>query len=411
MEKRKRSIGAYNCANYIFDSNGCKIESDEYLSETDESICDYSDSEDEWGAINKIKSTITKQVSKIDELERKFKEKKKLVNMNDKDKFTEFQKIKKSVNKLDNTNNINNVSSVDGLLIKSQKEENKLILSCNKQNHIIESDEVILLIDNEKEDNNQILTSNKLKHKINTSIKTEEPDSKKNKTNSEKEAEIIILNDDDLYSSEIDSSKKSNSSESNQNNEVISIEDDVQILISDDDDDVQFIGCTIKQAQPSESSSLRNNLTRPQNYINRKNQITKANNVKCQVPPTKTNILTHSPNISVMPANIHLPKPIQVTTVKKPQTTMPAYFNATKRSVGYKAHQTNNSNTVNVKCKVITKSNYDGEVKFYIDLPNGKHHPVSDELMNQYLKEHNNRLPDYWLVPLSVEVAKEYGFI
>jgi hypothetical protein len=327
----------------------------------------------------------------------------------------------------------NDVSSDEViLLIDSKKEEDNQIIVSNKPNHIVENDqndvssnEVILLIDSEKEKNNQILASNKQKRKIDSSTNKEETDTKKINIGDLKDAEIITLNDDNLYSCEILSKNNekgistiSNSVESNKNDEVISIEDDEEILISDDDDDdIQFIGCSMKtqNLDINKPSRLRNNFNRSQNCISRKKQITNTtyttntNYVKRQAPLTKSNIPKLSPNISIIPANIHLPKDIQVTVVKK-QTTMPVYFNSTKKNFGSKSDQ-NNSKTVNVKCKVITKSNYDGEVKFYIDLPNGKYHPVSDELMNQYLKEHNNRLPDYWLVPLSVEVAKEYGFV
>ncbi|VVC30034.1 Bromodomain [Cinara cedri] len=125
---------------------------------------------------------------------------------------------------------------------------------------------------------------------------------------------------------------------------------------------------------------------------------------------SSTTIPSFSPNISIMPANVHLPKGIEVSIVKGPQPKINSHFNTTKRPATIRSNgfTKNNPSVVNVECRVISKPNLNGEVMFYVKLPNGELHPVSHELINEYLRNHNNSLPDYWIVPLPVEVAKHF---
>lgn len=444
-----------------------KCESDEDLFGTDyESLTDFTDSEDEWGAMNKSKNIVKTPVqaqSKLAELEnRLIKEDKfpKYFHRNNasifdsKDNSLDFDKLNKNENgkekKLTDENHkekkVRRKDSTDLLTVPSVNgiSEKLVDLTHNDDtNNEIEvsSDEEVVSIDIEKEESNTSITCQKPKFFDNDDKSTnKQPDVKNIENDDLRNVDIVVLDDDNLDSCDIminnspvsiisnssveevketieqDDSTKNKSVELNlnKNNEVISIEDDDdKIVISDDDDDVQFISTTLK---PQVSSikigrpyTLNNNLNKSFNPISRNKQLANTYGHKRQVASTSLPKL--SPNISIMPANVHVPKGIEVTMVKKPQTTMPSHFNVTKRStIRSNTHLTKNSSFVNVECKVVSKPNFNGEVKFYVSLPNGNLHPVSNELVNQYLNEHNNRLPDYWLVPLPIEVAKQYGF-
>lgn len=380
----------------------------------------------------KKKETIDKKVSKIESFVSKNKR----------------TKIKQNYVCISNTfyNDCNekSVSPINKTMVKEEIEisSNEEVLSYNSDK------EDIISLDDKKEnfmfiknENKTLLTCKKQKFDdVNNECKDLQPDSKKIKIDVEKNQEIVTIDDDKLDDdgnlwkvnsktitsnnsvkeiikiSEQGDSAKSKSTEANLKKfDIISIEDDddEQIVISDDEDDVQIISITPKpQKLPvkiNKSYSLNNNWNKPNNLVSRNRQMVTNNSSNRQIACTSVPKL--SPNISIMPANVHVPKGIEVTVVKRPQSTISSHFKSTKRHIpSSNAHKMNNSSVVNVECKVISKPNLNGEVKFYVSLPNGTLHPVSDELMNQYLKEHNNRLPDYWIVPLSVEVAKQYGF-
>ncbi|XP_050440947.1 uncharacterized protein LOC126845937 isoform X2 [Adelges cooleyi] len=233
--------------------------------------------------------------------------------------------------------------------------------------------------------------------------------------------EMLNLKDNEVIALDDENSNDSITVKpANETNNVIVIEDeDDKIVISDDEeeDDVQFVSVTTNTiATLPKISSVMSNRNISQTPPRRSPVVINRNRRQVQQASNGVSVPRLSPNVTVMPANVSLPKGIQVSVVRKPQSTIPSHFNMTKRhsttNRGVNGHTTtnNNSSHVNVKCKVISKPNYNGEVKFYVSLPNGNHHPVSDELINQYLREHNNRLPDYWLVPLSRDVAKQYGY-
>ncbi|KAL4119024.1 hypothetical protein QTP88_011897 [Uroleucon formosanum] len=241
--------------------------------------------------------------------------------------------------------------------------------------------------------------------------------------------EIINLDEDNMqndceifndnFELSLSTCTKNKSGKSNKQNNykqiesaVISIEDD-QIVISDDEDAVQFVSMTEKpKCSPSKTNklcSLKTNLNKSNNSVSINRPIIPTNCIK---HTAKSSIIHQlSPNITIMPANVNIPKGIKVTLVKTPQLRIDSNFNSIKRkSAMLNGHPPDNPSTINVKCELISKSNLNGEVKFFVRLPNGKEHPGPNELINQYLKLHNNQLPDYWLVPLPVEVAKQYGF-
>lgn len=424
-------------------------DSDEYFSEHQHStLSDLSDSEDEWGAINQPKKTKqpVKVPSKLIELENQLKEKGQLPknSANNESNFKNEEE-NESINEKQNEEFVNcNKPFVNGCSEKVVSPEN---INSIKNNFDVTNDEkLIIIIENDKKNP---LARKKLKYEENEKSMDEQPSVKKRKSDVINDTEIVALDDDsdelsdcnnlseidtsDVLNSDTSTEKivkaneqdstKSNPDKSNLKNniEVISIDDDdvggdEQIIISDDDDDddVQIVSITpVNKKLPVKIAgtfSLNNGLNRSNNSVFRNRQQMVTNNLtRRQVTPT--GIPKLSPNISIMPANVHLPKGIEVTMVKRPQNTISSHFNTTKRLVNRSnGNVTNKSSVVNVECRVISKPNVNGEVKFYVNLPNGNLHPVSDELMNQYLKEHNNRLPDYWMVPLPADVAKQYGF-
>lgn len=378
-------------------------ESEEYHSESDiKSISDFTDSEDEWGALNQPKNKVKplqRTSSKLVELEKQLREKDKIskkktkvLSTNKKDKSiksVESLKIETVVKCTDNTNtfvnshnkrlvNTNNIDSgecEEVVLIDSDKEENEKTTDGLKQVDIINLDE------EDMQNDCEILNDN-----FETSI------------SSCTENIIKKTNDQDNYKKIED--------------DVISIEDD-QIIISDDEDDIQFVSMTVKpKGSPLNNNnkprSLKTNLNKSHNSVSANRQVMSTNYTKSQ--STSSIIHNISQNVTIMPANVHLPKGIEVTMVKTPRRRIDSHFNSIKRrSTVSNGRLPDNPSIINVKCEVISKPNLNGEVSFYIRLPNGKEQPGPNELINQYLKQHNNQLPDYWLVPLSVEVAKQYG--
>ncbi|XP_025200122.1 uncharacterized protein LOC112598032 [Melanaphis sacchari] len=378
-------------------------ESEEYFSENDvKSISDFTNSEDEWGAINQPKNKIKPLLQtppKLAKLEKRLRvedkvpkhTKIKVFDTNKKDnsiKSVELPKTQNNVKCNNNTNkivydhnkrvidskNIDNVfSNEEIVLIDSDKEENEKPPDSLKPVEII-------TVDEDMQNDCEILYNNL---EISISTCTENKNNKTNKQDNYKPTESV----------------------------VISVEDDDQIIISDDEDDVQFISMTVThKSSPSKIKkpcNFKTNLNRSYNSVSANRKIIPTNYNKSQA--TSSIIQKLSQNVTIMPANVHLPKGIEVTMVKTPQKKIDSHFNSIKRrSIMSNGHLPNNSSMVNVKCQIISKPDLNGEVNFYVRLPNGKEHPGPNELINQYLKEHNNQLPDYWLVPLPVEVAKQY---
>ncbi|XP_060861557.1 MATH and LRR domain-containing protein PFE0570w-like [Metopolophium dirhodum] len=239
-----------------------------------------------------------------------------------------------------------------------------------------------------------------------------------------RQVEIINLDEDmqndcEVFNDNFESStftenknRKSNEQKNYKQTEssVISIEDDDPTIIIDGKDDVQFISMTKKpKCSPFKNNkpcSLKSHLNKSYNSASANRRITPTNYINHKA---KSSIIQKlSQNITIMPANVNIPKGIEVTMVKTPQTRLDYIFNSVKRKAN--GHPPDNPSTINVKCELISKPDLNGEVKFFVRLPNGNEHPGPNELINQYLKQHNNQLPDYWLVPLPVEVAKQYGF-
>lgn len=284
--------------------------------------------------------------------------------------------------------------------------------------NILKDVEDIVTIDDDKLDDCTIIGDDNSSEEIINNINEQHNHCTKNhptKLNLKNNAEIISIEDNDNDNDEI----------------VISDDDDVQIVsitprtpntsviprtpktpVTPRDQNTSITLTPRVQNVPvkiSRSYSLNNNFNKSLSSTSGNKRMVITNFTKKQV--VSTSIPKLSPDISIMPANVHLPKGIEVTMIKKPQATIPSHFNSIKRSTSKSNDlQSNNPSVVNVKCKIMSEPNSKGEVTFYVSLPNGKKHIVSDELMNQYLKEHNNRLPDYWLVPLPIEVAKQYGF-
>lgn len=346
---------------------------------------------------NKVKQLL-KTPSKLVELEKQLSEKDKI--------------SKHSTNKVFGTNNKNkSMKSVE--LPKTQNEvkinttdtlvngHNKRLVDTNYIDNVRSCEEVVL-IDSDKEENEKSPSDLQQVEIINL--------------DDDMQNDIEILNDN--FETTISTCTENNRKTSEQDNykqiesAIISIEDDDQIIISDDEDDVQFISMTVKpKSTPSNINkpcSLKTNLNKSYNSVSAKRQRTPTNYIKHQA--TSSIIHKLSQNVTIMPANVHVPKGIEVTMVKTPQRRIDSHFNSIKRRpIMGNGHLSNNPSTINVKCEIISKPNINGEVKFYIRLPNGKEHPGPNELINQYLKQHNNQLPDYWLVPLPIEVAKKYG--
>lgn len=521
MEKRKRKA----VVQQGFD-NEITFDSDEYFTETDGE--GFTDSEDEWGAMNQPKSK-TKQLiqthSKLVELEKRLKEEGKIpiqckkstleCNTNNKLPASEnknelnYDKQKEKVKDMHKTNTYINGCS-EKLICSTINDDSEKIETIrinesnddtqkeNKVNDILKTNTFVngsskklvcskiiasnpIKIEGVLDDENVSMSEigknenscKNQKRKENDFI-NKQPYVKKIKFDILKDVDIVTIDDDKLddctiirddnSSEEIindtneqhDHCTKSHPTKLNLKNnaEIISIEDndddDDKIVISDDDD-IQIVSITPRTPNTSviprtpntpitprnqntlinprtqnayitltprvqnlpvkinRSYSLNNNFNKSLSSTSGIKRMAITNFTKKQA--VSTSIPKLSPDISIMPANVHLPKGIEVTMIKKPQTTIPSHFNSIKRSTSKSTDlQSNNPSVVNVKCKIMSEPNSKGEVTFYVSLPNGNKHIVSDELMNQYLKEHNNRLPDYWLVPLPIEVAKTYGF-
>lgn len=467
LEKRKRKTIVLQ--DYEIDNKIC--DSDEYCSENDlESMCDYTDSEDEWGAINQPRKKQTNpRPSKLDELEKRLKKesqtpKKRVKNVSNidvennssildqcNDDIKKNALINEHVVPTGKKQNEETLKNSPKTISSNNESEKKLPCPKNTNNELVKievsSDEDIISIDSEPEENEKPCKKQKYIIENNQCNNKDQPNAKKVKIDVLKNIETVALDDDDddimednqntlgkdnselIIANELLEKTRNTNEQNNRtknqeaepnvkiNNEIISVQDDdddddEQIVISDDDD-VEIVSvfqnASITPSKVNRYGSLNNNMNKSRNPISRSRPVVTNYRGKHQVKPNSIPKL--SPNISIMPANVHVPKGIEVTVVKKPQATMPSHFNATKRStIRSSGRLTNNPSEVNVKCKVISKPNWHGEAKFYVSLPNGKQHPVSDELMNQYLKEHNNRLPDYWIVPLPIEVARQYGF-
>ncbi|XP_060853914.1 uncharacterized protein KIAA2026-like [Rhopalosiphum padi] len=376
-------------------------ESEEYLSENDvKSISDFSDSEDEWGAINQPKIKVKRPLqtpSKLAELEKRLRvedkvpKRSKVFNTNKKDKSMKSIKLLNSQNKVKQSNNTNKiVNDLNKRLVNSKN----IVNIC--------SNEEVVLIDSDKEENEKPPDSLKPVEIINL--------------DEDMQNDCEILNDDlEISISTYTENKNSKTNEHDNYKQiesaVISIEDDDQIIISDDEDDVQFISMTVThKSSPKikKPCNFKTNLNKSYDSVFTNKQRMSTNYIKTQA--TSSIIQKLSQNVTIMPANVHVPKGIEVTMVKTPQKKIDSHFNSIKRrSTISNGHLPNNPSLINVKCEVISKPDLNGEVKFYVRLPNGKEHPGPNELINQYLKQHNNQLPDYWLVPLPVEVAKQYG--
>lgn len=465
LEKRKRKA----VVKHGFDLD-ITFDSDEFCSPSEECLSDLSDSEDEWGLKNRPKKKAKLAVqtpSKLVELEKRLNEENKLLKHTKKkenscSKTNELFEIENETldleqnktnqtqnnillindccNKLVDTKSVDTVnseievSSDEDILLIDSDQDKVIIIDCEEQEKVMpiikKKNETEIEIECQKQNvvkNNSCLNMSDTKQIIDVSQSIEiipmNNISKLNDCETPKKGnlESLTINNSvkNLVSTNKHDSIISKSAKSNLtlNNEVISIDDDddndkrsTEIIISDDDDDVQIVSVFSKPCilpeKVNRSYSSNSNFIKSPNPKSRQ-IITKS----CFSNKTSSTIIPKlSSNISIMPANVHVPKGIEVTMVKRPQSTIPSHFNAVKRPTA-RCNGSNKSNSVvNVECKVISKPDLNGEVKFYINLPNGKLHPVSDILMNQYLKEHNNRLPDYWMVPLPVEVAKQYGF-
>jgi len=367
-----------------------------------ESLSDFTDSEDEWGAINQSKNKVkqTLQTPKLAESEKLLRvedkvpkhSKIKVFDTNKKDKSIKSAELLKTQNKVKCINNNTN---------KIVKDHNKKLI--NSKNIVNDcSNEEVVLIDSDKEENEKPPNNLKPVEIINLD------------EDMQNDCEII---NDDLETSNSTCTENKISKTNEQDNykqtesAVISI-DDEQIIISDDEDDVQFLSMTVThKSSPSKIKNPCNsktNLIKPYNSISTNRRITPTNYNKPQVTSSIIQKLSH--NVTIIPANVHVPKGIEVTMVKTPPKKINSHFNSVKRRSDLSnGHLPSNPSIINVKCEIISKPDLNGEVKFYVRLPNGKEHPGPNELINQYLKQHNNQLPDYWLVPLPVEVAKQYG--
>ncbi|CAH1726664.1 unnamed protein product [Aphis gossypii] len=379
--------------------------SEEYnMSENDvESMSDFIDSEDEWGAINQSKNKVkqTLQTPKLAESEKLLRVEDK-VPKHSKIKVFDTNKKDKSIKSVELLETQNKVKCINNNTNKIVKDHNKRLI--NSKNIVNNCNyEEVVLIDSDKEENEKPPDSLKPVEIINL--------------DEDMQNDCEIINDDSETSISTRSTENKNSITNEQDNykqiesAVISIEDE-QIIISDDEDDVQFLSMTVThKSSPSKIKNPCNsktNLNKSYNSISTNRQITPTNHNIPQVTSSIIQKLSH--NVTIMPANVHVPKGIEVTMVKTPPKKINSHFNSVKRrsdlSNGYLP---SNPSIINVKCEIISKPDLNGEVKFYIRLPNGKEHPGPNELINQYLKQHNNQLPDYWLVPLPVEVAKQYG--
>jgi len=412
------------------------------VSESENEDCNFTDSDDEWGALNQPKNRAKQPVqthSKLDELEKRLKVERKLINHQTNNMLNSSNKMKSSdifIEKHDK-------------LIDNKKNENeKLVCSTNIDTGVMETEKVLSMKSEKEENENQtfVIKNNDFTNRQqynnieiitvddeNNDSTSKRPVAKKRKCDISKDADvdIVMIDDDNVNDCNVtnidnlstiifnnsgekigetnkhNTKSKPSKFNSNNNDEVISVEDDEEIIISDDD--VEFV--SISQKSPNASIKINNSFSLNNSQIStpRNGKMGITNSTKQQVSASIT-IPKLSPNISIMPANVNVPKGIQVTMVKNPQPIIHSHFNTIKRPKLPSNHQTTNPSDVIVKCKVISKPSSNGEVKFYVSLPKGQLHPVSNELVNQYLKEHNNSLPDYLCIPLHIDVAKKYGY-
>ncbi|CAI6351637.1 unnamed protein product [Macrosiphum euphorbiae] len=486
-EKRQRKLIVQQNVDIIY-------ESDEYVSENDKSLSDFTDSEDEWGAMNQSKFKVKKpkqtpsnffleleergkkagkmlkydtNQSDVKQYEDKISKRStpKMCKTNNKDKSIKSVKLLKTQNEWkicsSNTNNnqvtlplANDNNKVKQplqtppkrfKLDKQLREENTIlkngpIKGMDKKDKKIKSFKLLKTQNKIKCSNNtntfvnghnEILVGTK---NIETVCSNEEVvliDSDKEESQKPydglRQVKIINLdeymqNDCEVFNDNFESStctenknRKSNKQKNHKQIEssVISIEDDSSTIISDEEDAVQFISMNeIPKCSPLKKNklgSLKTHLNKSYNSVSANRQIIPTNYINHKA---KSSIIDKlSQNVTIMPANVIIPKGIEVTMVKTPQTSIDSNFNLVKRkSTMSNGHPPDNPSTINVKCELISKPDLNGEVTFYVRLPNGEEHVGPNELINQYLKEHNNQLPDYWLVTLPVEVAKQYGF-
>uniref|UniRef100_A0A2S2P1Y7 Uncharacterized protein n=1 Tax=Schizaphis graminum TaxID=13262 RepID=A0A2S2P1Y7_SCHGA len=210
-------------------------ESEEYFTENDvKSISDFSDSEDEWGAINQPKSKVKQSLqtpSKLAELEKRLRveekvpKRSKVFNTNKEDKSIKSIKLLNSQNKVKQSNNTNKI--VNDL--------NKRLVNSKNIDYICSNEEVVL-IDSDKEENEKPPDSLKPVEIINL--------------DEDMQNDCEILNDDLEISISTCTENKNSKTNERDNYEqiesaVIPIENNDQIIISDDEDDVQFISMTV----------------------------------------------------------------------------------------------------------------------------------------------------------------------
>lgn len=242
---------------------------------------------------------------------------------------------------------------------------------------------------------NKIKRSTKSSKKVNKKINISIDDSIKNVDEIDKLMNCSKINDHSNHT-------KHKPIESISKNEFIDAKDDIHVI-------------SIKKIKQSPIDMLKMILLNPNNYLDKSNttvsekrQVASTSALKQYTNTSKRSTII-SPNITILPGNINLPKEIQITKVYNQQTD--SFFNSSKSSTSRTNDcEVNITSVVNVKCKVISKRDFNGEVGYYVSLPNGKFHPVPDEPISMYLKEHNNQLPEYWLVPLPMEVAEKYGY-
>ncbi|KAE9533474.1 hypothetical protein AGLY_009112 [Aphis glycines] len=355
-------------------------DSKEYINENEiQSISDFTDSKDEWDVINLLKNKVEEslQTPKLTELEKLLKvednvpkcSKIKVVDTNKKDKSIKSVELLKTQNKRKFNNNTNTIVNHN---------HNKRLIN-SKNMDTFQSNEKFVVVASDKEENKKPPVSL-------IEIITLDEDM-------QNDCEII---NDDLETS-ISTCTENKNSKTNEQDKYEQIKSAV-------------ISTTV--THKNSSSKIKNhcnfktNLHKSDNSQN--SRITPTNNFKSQAISSITQKLSHE--VSIIPINVHIPKDIEVTIIKTPQKKINTHFNSAKgMSALSNSHLPNNSSIMDVKCKVIPKSDLNGEVEFYFKLPNGIEYPAPNDLINQYLKEHNNQLPDYWLLPLPVEIANKYG--
>ncbi|XP_022179574.1 uncharacterized protein KIAA2026-like isoform X2 [Myzus persicae] len=308
------------------------------------------------------------------------------------DKSIKSVKLLKTQNEVKSGNTTNTFVNVD---------KQRLVRTKNKDN-VCSYDEVVL-IDSDKEENQKSPGG-----VSQVEVITLDEDM-------QNDCEVFDGNFKSLISNRIDNKNRKTNEQNNKytkrtESAVIPIKDDDQIIIIDHKNDVQLLSMTGKPVcsplKTSKPLSLKTNSNKSYNSVSVNRQITPTNYFKVQ--ETSSMIHKLSQNVTIMPANVNIPKGIVVTMVKTPQIDSNFHSNKFKSTTS-NGHLPNNSSTINVKCELISKPNVNEEVKFYVKLPNGTERPISNEIINQYLKQHNNQLPDFWLVPLAAEDVKQYG--